>query len=356
MPFLCDFCLRGYKYKRNLTRHVSEKHSSHEHWNCTVEECHAKFIRRSYLSKHLTICHGYDLVTARESALSASRGDVQKHSYYEDVSDDDTILDLLAEADGTLNNQSFNEAMASFNLKQFSPKHGADEKSDYITDGEIDNSMETDSATGGELTCVSDDDADISFNSDVHDGLSGENSDDDDATGVYDTNKAHGNDDDLTGVYDLNKAHGNDDDATGVYDTNKAHGNDDDLTGVYDMNKAHGNDDDATGVYDMNKAHGNDDDATGVYDTNKAHGNDDDTFDGHDDYNNDYETVSEHETIIISSDDDDDDINPLAVELSQIKTKTQTFMYSITRTIKTLNGKVVSMNTIYQRDYFEDSK
>ena len=31
--------------------------------------------------------------------------------------------------------------------------------------------MDTDSATGGELTCFSDDDADISFNSDVHDGL-----------------------------------------------------------------------------------------------------------------------------------------------------------------------------------------
>ena len=215
-------------------------------------------------------------------------------------------------------------------------------KSDYITDGEIDNSMETDSATGGKLTCVSDDAADISFNSDVHDGLSGENSDDDDATALYDTNKANGNDDDTTGLY--------------MYDMNKAHGNDDDATGLYDTNKAHGNDDDATGVYDTNKVHGNDDDATGVYDTNKAHANDDDTFDGHDDYNDDYETVSEHETIIISSDDDDDDINSLAVELSQIKSKTQTFMYSITRTIKTLNGKIVSMNTIYQRDYFDDNK
>ena len=51
---------------------------------------------------------------------------MQKHSNYEDVIDDDTILDLLAVADGTLNNQSFNDTMTSFNLKQFRTKHGAD--------------------------------------------------------------------------------------------------------------------------------------------------------------------------------------------------------------------------------------
>ena len=40
----------------------------------------------------------------------------------------------------------------------------------------------------------------ISYNSDVYDGLSGENSDD--------YNMAYGNDDDAIGVYDKNKAYG----------------------------------------------------------------------------------------------------------------------------------------------------
>lgn len=122
MPFLCEVCAKEYKYKRNLIRHQSEHHSDTEHWNCTVEECHAKFIRRGYLSKHLVICHGYDSVTARKCALNAVRGDYQRPAYYETVSDDDSILDLLAETDGTMANQVFNEAMAQFNLGQFSPK------------------------------------------------------------------------------------------------------------------------------------------------------------------------------------------------------------------------------------------
>ena len=66
---------------------------------------------RSYLSKHLITRHAYDTVTARECVLSATRGVYQVPAYYEDESDDDTILDLLADADGTMYNQSFDEAV-----------------------------------------------------------------------------------------------------------------------------------------------------------------------------------------------------------------------------------------------------
>lgn len=69
-----------------------------EHWNCVVDGCQKRFIRRSYLSRHLVWTHDYSRCYAREAALTAPRGDKPKqHDGLEDISDDDSILDLLAE-------------------------------------------------------------------------------------------------------------------------------------------------------------------------------------------------------------------------------------------------------------------
>ena len=52
-------------------------------------------IRRSYLTRHLTLCHKLDGITARRIALDAPRGDDYPRGYYEDISEDDTVLDIL---------------------------------------------------------------------------------------------------------------------------------------------------------------------------------------------------------------------------------------------------------------------
>ena len=175
MPFQCDLCPKSYRYKRNLTRHITEHHSEErEHWNCVVLDCHAKFIRRSYLSKHLTICHGYDSVTARECALNATRGDYRAPTYYDVVSDDDSILDLLAEADGTALDQSFDERIERFNLGQFSPVPQNKGAKCNIRDDVSDVSSVTVSAS---ISTVSADEQDCDLASDVHDGLSGDSDD-----------------------------------------------------------------------------------------------------------------------------------------------------------------------------------
>ena len=100
MGLKCDQCGKEYVHKRNLKRHTDEHHSNKEHWNCAVSTCEATFIRREYLAKHLVLFHGYDKATSRECAINAIRGDRQFQThYYEDISEDDSILDLIAEAD-----------------------------------------------------------------------------------------------------------------------------------------------------------------------------------------------------------------------------------------------------------------
>lgn len=100
--YCCDHCDKTYKYKRNLKRHISEKHTMFfRHWKCVEKKCSGKFIRREYLLDHLTNKHKYTRSEARVAAINASREN-QKEStgYYENVSSsDDDIFDILAEAD-----------------------------------------------------------------------------------------------------------------------------------------------------------------------------------------------------------------------------------------------------------------
>lgn len=79
-----------------MLRHVNEKHvDNYEYWNCPEFDCNVKFIRRDYIFRHLTAVHQIDEATARVKAINANRGDHQVPSYYSDISDDDTILDLI---------------------------------------------------------------------------------------------------------------------------------------------------------------------------------------------------------------------------------------------------------------------
>ena len=95
--FDCDICNKSYTLKRNLTRHIKEKHRNLEYWLCEMRGCRGSFIRREYLKRHLIFCHKLDNVTAGRLALRAPRGDDHPQGYYEDVSEDDSVLDVLQE-------------------------------------------------------------------------------------------------------------------------------------------------------------------------------------------------------------------------------------------------------------------
>ena len=66
MVFLCDTCGRSYTYKRNLRRHVKERHLRKHKFMCPRYDCRVEFIRRTYISMHLTKCHKYTQLEARE--------------------------------------------------------------------------------------------------------------------------------------------------------------------------------------------------------------------------------------------------------------------------------------------------
>ena len=115
MRYSCDICSKSYKHKRNLRRHVKERHLEVEHWKCVENGCSSKFIRRGYLSRHLVWTHGNSRSDAREAALTAPRGDrPNQHGGLEDISDDYTILDLLAERDETVNVQDYIDKVDGF--------------------------------------------------------------------------------------------------------------------------------------------------------------------------------------------------------------------------------------------------
>ena len=104
--FVCDTCNKSYKYKRNLKRHMEEKHIQHEFWNCIVDGCKCKLIRRSYLHVHLQKVHGFSKVESRRAALGTKRGDCETNdSYYKDISEDESIFELLAEEEQMLAEQ-----------------------------------------------------------------------------------------------------------------------------------------------------------------------------------------------------------------------------------------------------------
>ena len=116
MPFHCETCGKCYPQKRNLTRHIHEKHEKIEYWNCVIKGCTSMFIHSS-LAKHVNIHHGNDKVTARKCAINATRGDQPPvSSYYEDISEDGSILDLIAEADNIPYDQYFDNCVSSFDL------------------------------------------------------------------------------------------------------------------------------------------------------------------------------------------------------------------------------------------------
>lgn len=98
MSHTCFICYKEYKYRRNLIRHIKEHHAGLEAYDCTEPNCNSTFIRRSYLFVHLTSIHNINEEIARAKSISAERKSRKGNQYYDEVSEDDSILDLINEA------------------------------------------------------------------------------------------------------------------------------------------------------------------------------------------------------------------------------------------------------------------
>ena len=105
MVHVCDTCGKLYTKKRNLKRHVAESHVVVKYWNCSEPGCKSKFVRRSYYVSHLERYHKFSKKDARVTAIKSTQNcppkDIKdvKRGDTEDVSDDDSVLDLVEEID-----------------------------------------------------------------------------------------------------------------------------------------------------------------------------------------------------------------------------------------------------------------
>ena len=115
----CELCPKTYQYERNLKRPVREKHTTIEYWLCVKSDCVSKFVWRGYLSKHLMLKHEFSKLDAHEAACQAPRGDIQCETYYDPVSDDDTIFDLIEEMDQEQYAEQYKETISNFDVTDF---------------------------------------------------------------------------------------------------------------------------------------------------------------------------------------------------------------------------------------------
>lgn len=145
----CDLCSRTYKYEKNLKRHVREKHTTIEYWLCVQGDCVSKFVRRSYLSKHLVLKHGFNKLEAHETACKAPRGDIHSETYYDKVSEDDTILDLIEEMDEAQYGERYVDTISNFNVTDYNNNVIGDNSGNSADD-----TMKGDAAIGSDAVLV----------------------------------------------------------------------------------------------------------------------------------------------------------------------------------------------------------
>lgn len=115
--FKCSQCPNTYKYDRNLKRHIRESHEDIDFWFCAIGNCVKKYVRRSYLSKHLINKHGYDKLKAHETACKAPRGIIDREAYYDKESEDDTVFDLIGEMNAAEYGERYMTTISEFNVQ-----------------------------------------------------------------------------------------------------------------------------------------------------------------------------------------------------------------------------------------------
>lgn len=106
--YWCDTCGRSYSNKRNLNRHMHEKHSGEQlHFSCPEPKCASRFIRRSFVTRHLVKYHMFDMRRAKQvvSDLVLEAESSTRHIpkatpskstvlVYEDISDEEKPTDF----------------------------------------------------------------------------------------------------------------------------------------------------------------------------------------------------------------------------------------------------------------------
>ena len=106
--FVCDTCGKDYRHKRNLKRHVTE---THQHdglfYPCSEYLCRGRFVRRSYLVKHLQKSHGLSKLEAKVKSKRVRKAEVPScEHYYSDVTDaseDESFFEQLDEQEALQN-------------------------------------------------------------------------------------------------------------------------------------------------------------------------------------------------------------------------------------------------------------
>ena len=300
--------------------------------------------------------HGYSSLRGRELACTAPRGDRVRPTYYEDISEDESVFELI---DDMQRIRSHDETIADFELGYF----------DDITLGNLeDAAIVSDIVKGGNSS-----DYDAAIVSDIVDG--GNSSDYDAAIGSDIANGGKSSDNDAAIVSDIaNGGNSSDDDAAIVSDiVDGGNSSDDDAAIVSDIVDG-GNSSDCEAAIVSDKANGgnfdSDCEAASVGDNSVNGGNvlindhvEDEVVDR---YNiESYSDVSEdgfstddswnvsdseegYGVIIIDSDDD------TALVPSTLMTRTQTFVFTIRRETQYVDGH--EMNAIFtmERYYYEN--
>ena len=374
MPFhQCDTCGRNYGYKRNLASHVKEKHAVYQHWNCVKNDCKKTFVRRSTLSFHLSTIHGYTPLRAREFALRAPRGDVRSNvgGYYSDVSDDDTVFDIIQDIDEirSIGGGDVNEGVQYVDLDEFDLPHYKD---DITVDATVDDSkllmadgaekssvIDTGALQESEMEAISGDETCDSVGD--SNNVGGAIGSDVASASVGDSNNvgvAIGGDVERYLEGDSVKGDGDSDSGDGFEtgDEWKCDFRESDYSANNDVsdecNSDNGDNDGENDAFSNDKVFndGNgevfDDGDNSVVNNGNGGAFSDEAGDG-DDSDNDGGEEDDDDVILISSDDE------LAVERSQAITKTQTFVLTFRQRLRYLNGHVVSKALSMEKEYYE---
>ena len=163
MLYLCDTCNRVYKYWKNLLRHMREKHDpSHESFQCVEDGCERKFIRREYMRIHLQKSHGYEKADAIRAVLNVSKDNKENEDEFEDVSDNDTVFDLMDELDKIQENNTPQEN--TFNIDECLSEPEEPAENEMNRDSDINNNIpdaKDNHNSDIEIIEISDDDDDV---------------------------------------------------------------------------------------------------------------------------------------------------------------------------------------------------
>ena len=348
--YKCDLCDKSYGYERNLKRHVREAHGDIEHWNCAEPDRLSKFIRRSYLFKHLRLKHGYDKLRAHETACLAPRGNMDIDNYYDNESEDDSVFDLIADMDEDRYQQRYVDIIENFDsslltesavkVSEDAPNPESEQAPPCDVQKTVNNYANTQNSTET-----------IPLNNRNNNVLTH-----DDAVDVYcDGNYSNMNESDLD-YFDVETINGilSDEDMTNIGETNNRTMNNKDYDNVV-INEA-GGDTNITdfkigdeSVKEVGKMVYSD---ISDVDVNVGENVDNDDLSGPSQSDEDGDIYDQNDSVIIISTDDEFN-DERAVEASAMRTFTQTFVLTFRKQTKYIGDEVISTSISMEKDYYE---